>query len=274
SVQKSCSARVAVVGYGIDVWEPLSAMRRAALRAASQFWSISTFTMEEAIRVQGVRRDAVRLLPLALDPSFEDAARNTALLPRPAFWPVGRTLLSVTRLAASEGYKGVDRVIEVLPHIRERAGDVHYVVVGDGDDLSRHQRLAVERGVADHVHFVGRLPAMSADLLGCYVHGDVFVLPSKGEGFGLVFLEAMVFGKPAIGGAHGGTPDVIEDGASGYLVDHDDRDQLAERIILLLTDDALFGRMGRAARDRVQSNFLFSHFERKLTGYLDELCAS
>jgi len=147
-------------------------------------------------------------------------------------------------------------------------------VVGDGDDLPRIQRLAARAGVADRVHFLGRIPPHSPELLACYAHADLFVLPSKGEGFGIAFLEAMAFGKPVVGGAHGGTPDVIEDGVCGYLVPHGDVDRLAEALERLLLDEAHRAELGRRARARVESHFLFAQFRERLVGILNELCAS
>ncbi len=68
-----------------------------------------------------------------------------------------------------------------------------------------------------------------SELAACYAAAEVFALPSRGEGFGLVYLEAMARGKPVIGGAHGGAPEVIQDGVTGYVVQHGDTLQLVRR---------------------------------------------
>ena len=83
----------------------------------------------------------------------------------------------------------------------------------------------------------------------------------------------MAFGKAVIGGAHGGTPDVVEDGVTGYLVRHGDLDSLAHALERLLTDDGLRKEMGRRAQEQVHSTFLFEHFERRLTDILEQACA-
>jgi glycosyltransferase involved in cell wall biosynthesis len=102
----------------------------------------------------------------------------------------------------------------------------------------------------------------------------VFALPSRAEGFGLVYLEAMACGKPVIGGAHGGAPEVVEDGKTGYLVQHGDAGQLATSLETLLADPALAKQMGARGRERVERDFRFSVFAQSLNKILRELCES
>jgi glycosyltransferase involved in cell wall biosynthesis len=273
AVKKLFGARLVVMAWGIDVWEPLPALRRRALGGVDAVLAISRDTARSVVAVQGVKKERVRLLPLALEPAFWQAAqRRDASLP-PGF-PQGRILLSVARLAAVEGYKGIDTVIQALPKLAATIPDVQYVIVGDGDDRPRLEALSRDLGVANRVHFLGKLDALSTELVACYANCDVFVLPSKGEGFGLVFLEAMALGKPVIGGAHGGTPDVIEDGVTGFLVPHGDVPAVTEKVQSLLANDALRREIGERARQRVERDFLFERFESRLAGILEELCAS
>jgi glycosyltransferase involved in cell wall biosynthesis len=272
-VKKRTGARLAVVAWGIDVWKPLPLHRRWPLRRADAVLAISRYTAEQVKDVLGVSAARVHLLPLALDPAFWERAQNAGEVRLPAGFPQGRTLLTVTRLAANEGYKGVDTVIRALPELARVIPDVHYVVVGDGDDRPRLEALARTLGVADRVHFLGRLEAESPGLIGCYSSCDAFVMPSRGEGFGLVFLEAMAFGKPVVGGAHGGTADVIEDGVTGFLVEHGDTARLTQILAMLLRDQNLRQQMGERARARVQEKFLFAHFAARLRECVEALCA-
>jgi phosphatidylinositol alpha-1,6-mannosyltransferase len=119
-------------------------------------------------------------------------------------------------------------VIRVLPHIFREHPEAIYLVVGDGDDRSRLQALAVECGVADKVTFVGRVEA--DELPDYYRLADVFVMPSTGEGFGIVFLEAMACGVPVIGGNKDGSIDPLADGAAGTAIDPDNSAALASAI--------------------------------------------
>ena len=124
-------------------------------------------------------------------------------------------LLTVGRMDAREGYKGHDRVIAALPQLLAAGHDIVYIVVGEGDDRTRLQNLAAERGLAERVRFVG---AIGEDVLvDAYRMADLFVMPSSGEGFGIAFLEAMACGTPALGLAAGGAVDALADGEFGTM---------------------------------------------------------
>jgi glycosyltransferase involved in cell wall biosynthesis len=109
------------------------------------------------------------------------------------------------------------------------------------------------------------------ELAGYYKRCALFVLPSGQEGFGIVFLEAMRFAKPCIGGNVGGTPEVVEDGQTGLLVPFGDVDALERALDRLLADSALRKQMGIAGRRRLLTQFVFERFRARLEGYLREL---
>lgn len=252
-----------VATYGIDVWEPLSLPRRLALGRADGVTALSRYSRDRLVDVQGVDPGRVHLVPPALDPGFLDADAGEL----PDVGGDGPRLLTVARLAASERYKGVDHVLRALPLVRKAYPNVDYVVVGDGDDRVRLERLADDAGARDAVRFVGERTGQ--DLLAHYAACDVFVMPSRAEGFGIVFLEAMAFGKPVIGGDHGGTRDVVVDGETGYLVRHGDIDALADRLVRLLKDEDLRRRMGQAGRRRVLDRYTFEAFHERLSELLE-----
>jgi len=270
--KKLTGAKMIVVGYGIDVWEPLPPIRRLALQAADAVLVISSYTAQRIVQIQQVTASKVHLLPLAIEPAFWKAAQEPFDGILPSGFPQGRVLLSVTRLAASAGYKGVDTVIRVLPQIAAQVTDVQYAVVGDGDDRPRLERLSHAVGTADRVHFLGQVK--SPELMSCYRNCEAFVLPSKGEGFGLVFLEAMAFGKPVVAGAHGGTLDIVQNGVTGFLVQHGDIERLAWALECLLMDDRLRQEMGQRAQKHVRSNYLYEHFQARLLQSIEDVCGS
>jgi glycosyltransferase involved in cell wall biosynthesis len=176
-------------------------------------------------------------------------------------------LLTVGRLVSSEPGKGIDAVIKVLPKVIEAVPDAFYVVVGEGDLQPRLEEIAQENSVRDRVIFAGAFQL--AQLKGCYSRADVFVMPSRQEGFGIVFLEAMASGKPVIAGDHGGAPEIVRDGVTGFSVDPDDLETLTARLVQLLQDEPLRMKMGAAGRRRVEETFSFTRFEEGLTRILD-----
>jgi phosphatidylinositol alpha-1,6-mannosyltransferase len=163
--------------------------------------------------------------------------------------------LSVGRL---QRRKGFDSVIRVLARLRDRGIDVHYAVIGVGDDRSYLWQLATDQGVADRVHLLGHVAY--DDLPHWYAACDAFAMPNRDidgdtEGFGLVFLEAASAGKPAVGGTAGGTGSAIVDGITGLRVDGERTDAIADALENVLRDREAARRMGSNARRRVLENF-------------------
>jgi phosphatidylinositol alpha-1,6-mannosyltransferase len=253
-----------VAAYGLEVWEPLSWLDRQGMRRATGLTAISRSTARALHAAQGVDPARVQLVPCALDPELSDRpAGDTAELDG---LPAGPLLLTVSRLATADRYKGIDTVIRALPAVAARVPAVQWVVAGDGDDRPRLEALAREAGVAGRAHFLGRVS--EAVLAECYRRADVFVMPSQAEGFGIVFLEAMQQGVPVVAADSGGTPEVVADGETGLLVPYGDHAALADRLVRLLEDAPLRAAMGEAGRRRVTENFTFEHLRDRLAEVL------
>ena len=254
--------RYGVIVYGIDVWTRLSMVKRRALRGADFIGSISEYTKQKVVEVQGVAPNRVHVLSNTIEwlrPHRETSARDHTEI---RALPEGPRLLSVCRLDERERYKGVDTMISALPAVIERVPDVQYVVVGSGSDLDRHKLLAEQLGVGGQVHFVGSVD--EATLQHHYRECDVFALPSDGEGFGIVYLEAMYYGKPVIAANSRAVPEVVKHDETGLLIEYGQIDRLAEALVTLCIDPAMRERMGRAGRKLLQEKFTFERFKREL----------
>ena len=247
--------------YGIDAWEPLSKGRRRALASSSLILSISNFTAKRASEENGVPLDKVRILHNCLDPSFEPQA--------PLAMTDSLSLLTVARISLAESYKGHDFVIRALPSLLQQFPDLIYNVVGDGDGRGALESLASELGVVDAVRFHGAVS--ESELIRHYNAASVFVMPSRFEGFGFVFLEAMTYGKPVVAGNRDASPEVVADGETGFLVDPTSAPDIADKLARLLGDADLRERMGRAAVTRVADCFGFERFENQLLTHLSEV---
>lgn len=218
--------------HGIEAWSPPGALIRKAVMRARMVTSVSRYTRRRFLAWADLAPETVRVLPNTFDPVFTRGERPVGLARRLDVED-RKVLLTVSRLDQRERYKGIDRVLAALPRVRARHQNLAYVVVGDGTDRERLSREAGALGLADCVRFVGDVPA--AELADYYRLADVFVMPSTGEGFGIVFLEAAAAGLPVIGGNRDGSVDALADGVIGRAIDSDNLDALATAIVASLS---------------------------------------
>lgn len=250
------------VAHGTEVWEEPRLSRRLAGRRAGFAFAVSRHTARSLERTVGLPASAIRLLPNALDPVFLGAG-DTVQADRPP------ELLTVARLWAGETMKGIDHSLRAFARLAERHPGATFRIVGHGTDKPRLQRLAAELRLGERVIFEEDLS--DEELISRYRECAVFLLPSGQEGFGIVFLEAMRFAKPCIGGAAGGTPDVVVDGETGFLVPFGDLPALERAVDRLLSDADLRERMGRAGRRRLEREFTFERYRERVERHLREL---
>jgi len=249
-------ARRMLLTYGVEVWRDLNHLQQAGMKAAHSIVAISDFTKSQVAERNKVLAEKISILPCCLDAYWSPDGAFEARVAEPPM------ILTVGRLESYEKYKGVDSVIECLPSVVQAYGKVNYTVVGGGTDIPRLKELAADRGVADCVLFTGRVS--DEELRDLYRKCTVFVMPSEKEGFGIVFLEAMAYAKPVIGGAHAGTPSVITNEENGLLVERTDIESLSKQIIRVISNRDMQRRLGFAGRDRLLREFTFSTFASNL----------
>ncbi len=222
--------RYCLVAHGIEVWRPFSWIERLALSGAERIFCVSDYTRRQMLRFHpGLDPRRLVVVPNTFDPQFSGAETHTPTTP--AGSPTGPRILVVSRLLSSDPYKGVDTVIEAMPRILETHPGATLRIVGGGDDRPRLESLAIERNLGAAVNFLGAVD--DATLRDEYRHCDLFALPSRKEGFGLVYLEAMTYGKPCIAARAGGAPEVVNR-TVGELVDYGATDQIAAAVHALV----------------------------------------
>ena len=217
--------RYFLVAHGIEVWRPYSMIETVALRGAAKILCISEYTRRQMLRFcPSLDPARVIVLPNALDPFFED---------RPEAPPAagGPHILTVGRLTTTDTYKGCDTLIEAVAVLRRWQPTVQLRVVGGGGDLPRLQALAQRLGITPAVTFTGIVD--DETLRREYQSCQVFALPSRCEGFGLVYLEAMTYGKPCLAARAGGAPEVINEQV-GALAEYADIHEIAAALNDLL----------------------------------------
>jgi glycosyltransferase involved in cell wall biosynthesis len=253
----------AVLGHGIEVWQPLPRSERRGLLECASVLAPSRYTSRQLAEVNGVEPQRMRVLAHGLD---FDASQ---LLPAIRFPSrEGVNILTVSRLLAADREKGVELLIRAMPWVLRDVPHARLRIAGDGDDRAWLEQRARSEQVADRVQFLGELD--DRELREAYARADVFALPSKKEGFGIVFLEAMAHALPVVALAAGGTTDVVEDGVTGILLPSDSPRELASALSGLLLVPAERARLGAAGRRRLEENFLFSHFARRWHHWLVE----
>jgi phosphatidylinositol alpha-1,6-mannosyltransferase len=251
--------RLAVFLQGIEAWKPLGPLERWALGRADVLVAISEHTARRFRQANpGFSGPPIAVCHLGV--GVATAAHSAAICARDVAGPFA---LIVGRLASSERYKGHDVLIDLWPSIRDEVPGARLVVAGDGDDRARLEAKAAALGLP--VRFLGRVSDPALDAL--YRDCAFFVMPSREEGFGLVFLEAMRAGKACIGGT-GAAAEIIEDGVTGLVVDAADPEQVAKAVVRLFLEPGTRARMGRAGAERLLREFTEAHFRRRFRAIL------
>jgi glycosyltransferase involved in cell wall biosynthesis len=246
-----------------------------ALHNADRILSISSYTRDRLIKEQNLDPNKISLLPCTFEANqFKISPKPAYLLEQYRFKPDQPIILTVSRLSAVEQYKGYDKILEALPQIRQTIPNVHYIIAGKGDDRPRIEQLIAQLGLQDCVTLAGFVPD---EQLGDYYNlCDLFAMPSKCEGFGIVYLEALACGKPTLGGNRDGAIDALCHGELGALVDPDDVGAITQTIIQILQktypNSLLYNP--EALRQRVIDVYGFERFQQTLAQYIDEFFAS
>lgn len=199
-------ARLVSVLHGTEIWTPLKKTHLAPLQQSDLVICVSEDTRSRYLDQAGHEHESKAvLLPNTVEDRFTLGDRQAAR----ARFGLGdrKVVLTVGRLDNRNGYKGHDRIFPVLARLKKQGQEVSYLIAGDGPDRARLEQLVAERGLTELVTFFGYVP--DETLPDLYRAADVFALPSTGEGFGIVFIEAMACGTPAIGLDIGGASDAL-----------------------------------------------------------------
>jgi phosphatidyl-myo-inositol dimannoside synthase len=241
---------------GVEAWKPLRRLHRAALNRSAGLIAISAFTRDRFHMANplfaGRRLDVCHPgVEAATAADHRDDQAVCALI--------------VGRMAAEERYKGHDPLIEIWRDVVAAVPDACLRIAGDGNDRARLEQKAAALGLGDRVVFLGSLD--EAALRREYARCTAFVMPSRDEGFGFVFVEAMRAARACVG-SRGAASEIILDGDTGWLVDPGDPVQLREAVVRLLRDRADAAVMGARGRLRFLDQFTEQRFRDRFTALL------
>lgn len=246
--------KYAVILHGNEVWKRLPLIKRISLKCADILIATTKYTLETVSKRNNLLAKRGVVIPLCVE--------KGRLKRDLRFRLVGNfKILSVGRMVVSEPGKGFDKLIDAISKLLTRGYDLHLNLVGDGDDRIKLEEKVHKMGLFNNVTFWGFLS--KEKLNAAYRDCDIFVLPSRQEGFGITFLEAMQWARPCIGGKHGGIPEVIVDGETGFLVEYNRIDKLADSIAFLYRNSGIARKMGLKGQDLVFGKFSFDTFKAK-----------
>ena len=249
-------AKIIFCTHGIDVWHKLSKstewiMNKSTILAVSQFTA-------NKLKEYNKNLNDIKIFPNCIKiGNYDENLKNN-------FNENKFNILSVTRLDKHEQYKGIHTVISALALLIENIPNIKYTIIGKGDDIERLKNLANNLNASKYIDFLGFVD----NIQSYYKYCDIFTLPSKNEGFGIVYLEAMQYKKPVIAVNYGGPTDVIINEESGYLCEFEDEKCLAEKINLLFKNKELSKELGENGYRRLMDNFTYRHFKNNLRGIL------
>jgi glycosyltransferase involved in cell wall biosynthesis len=220
--------------HGVEVWGHLHGGLGRAMRRATALLPVSQCTADHLATAGQVPRSRLHVLPNTFrEKLFSPGPKPAALLSRYGLKPDQPVLLTLARLAANEGYKGQDQVLQALPTLLKSFPNLRYLIGGTGDDAPRLRQLASELGVEQAVTFTGFVP--ESELADHYRLADLYVMPSTGEGFGIVYLESLACGRPCLVGNRDASPEALDGGRLGLVVDPRDPQAIAQAIHDFLT---------------------------------------
>jgi phosphatidylinositol alpha-1,6-mannosyltransferase len=246
-------ARVLIYLHGVEAFRSLNWITRRAVLPSDIFLSNSDYTWSRFVTA---------------NPVFSGARHATVPLglnsPAPAVVPIASppAALMVGRLRRDEDYKGHREVIASWKTVREKLPGAELWIVGEGDLRPVLERAVQDRGLAGSVRFLGEVSDAEKDdlLRRC----RCFAMPSAGEGFGLVYVEAMRGGRPCLVSTLDAGREVVNPPEAGLAVDPRRPDEVADALVRLLTPGPGWDRWSEGGRARYASRYTRAHFERRL----------
>lgn len=240
----------------------------AALARSALVIAISDYTKERT-RPFLQPQHPVEIIHPPIDPqpvAENEAAREVA----ERLGNYGPVLLTVARL---EPRKGIDKVIQALPGLRQDFPNIRYCIAGTGKDRERLEKLAADLGVDQAVQFWGRVSEKQKAALLDKAH--LFVMPTRREGnsvegFGISYIEAAWYGVPSIAGKGSGASEAVIHNETGLVCDGDDQQSVTGAIAALLKDEMLRVRLGQAAALRTRNELLWPHTIQRYMALIEE----
>lgn len=230
-VKKIFKTPYVLILYGVETFEINGFLKRRGVKEAKKIITITEYIKGFIAKQFPESKDNIFILPVAVDGSLFSVEEKKKELLEKFGITNKKIILTLSRLLSGK-HKGQDRVLKALPYVLEKVPDAVYLIVGKGEDTRVNDFIKENPETAKHVVFTG--PIADEEKMDYYNLADVFVLPSKFEGFAIVFIEALACGVPIIASDGYGCRESLLDGEIGILIDPDDIKAIADAIVMVL----------------------------------------
>ncbi len=225
--------KIILLAHGIEIWYPISRRRNKMLQLCDALFCVSAYTAEAVSKAHNYPATKTKVLNNCLDPFMPLPQQNLntdRLLKKYGLQRDDQILMTLCRLSSKERYKGYEKVILAMAALKETFPNLKYVIAGSADEGEKLMIEALIRtnNLEGKVILAGYIK--DEELEAHFKMCSIYIMPSKGEGFGVVFLEAMYFGLPVIAGNLDGSVDALDKGNLGFLIDPNNNNAIQNAI--------------------------------------------
>lgn len=265
------SVKIILIAHGIEVWQQQKGAKAKLLNTANEVWAVSNFTKNQILKHNVfVESNRIKIFYNTIDPYFNLPnyfSKPTHVLEQYNLSSDTKIILTVARLTSTEKFKGYYKVIENLQAIQQKVNPqkIHYLLCGkySVEEKQKLDTLIQQYNVSNLITLTGFIK--DEELVNHYLLADVFVMPSKKEGFGIVFIEALACGLPVIAGDKDGSVDALDNGNLGTLINPDDSQSLVQALAKVLNTNHSSAAI---LQQQVVEKFGFTSFQQRLKNYL------
>ena len=259
----SPKTKVVLIAHGIEVWRVFPKWKKMMLNKYDLILPVSEFTKTRMMELYDIPEKKLTVLNNCLDPFLPlplKAKKNDRLLQLYGINENDTVLFTLTRMAKGERYKGYDHVIQAVFELRHIKPSIKYLIVGkyDESEKARLDEIITSLSLQGNIILTGFIP--DDEIAVHFNLADIYIMPSQKEGFGIVFIEALYYGKPVIAGNIDGSVDALKNGIFGLLVNPTNQQQITDAIIEVITNKQKF----IPDSVKVNEHFGFNFYKEKL----------
>lgn len=239
--------------YGTEVWgKDMPILKKICFMKMDYYWCISKFTANEIITKYYIEREKIKIFPCCIDTSIRTNFEKNP-------YQVNQfNILSILRLDKSGKLNAVYDILRVMPNLIKIHKNIHYTIIGEGNYKHKIINDIKKSNMKNHISILGYVKNTRPYLEYC----DVFTLTSPLEGFGIVYLEAMLYEKPCLASKNCGSEDVVLNGSTGYSFGITEFKKLTNKISKIINNKTKRTELGKKGYEHLMENFTFSKFKK------------